>query len=437
MKTIVITFAHLSWQKGSVAQVVSFVKEWRRTNGPTRFVLVSQYPELDELPAEELGVEIAGHSFNHWSSPNIQNLRWLGSLWLAVVVHWLSKVGIARTWSFRNNVIRTFFEADLVADLSGDSYRDRPGGFAPAHNALLFGVRLLGKPLAIVSQSLGPFRSCHQAVTACALNGATCIYVREKSTIAKLEKIGVKLQNCILAPDVAFVLPKPQPDDLNSLWREATEPDTDQIWVGISMNCLMLDFTGNSDIYIGQMAEFATYIHETYGTNILLVPHVFHSSALGMDDVVPCSDLAAELGHPKWLSFLQDDHSPVELKGIISCCEVFIAARMHAGIASLSSGVPTIFLSWSHKYRALLEEIGLEQFTWESRDGTVEELILMFDDLWRDRVEIRKQLEAYTAGAAKSISDTIAQIARNTGLEQDMREAGTSEASPTKQGRSQ
>ena len=419
VNTVVITFAHLSWQKGSVAQVVSFVREWRRANGPTRFVLVSQFPELDRPAAAELDVEIAGHRCGRGCSPNLQNLRWLASLWLAVLARRLGWEGAAPSLFRRNSVICAFHRADLVADLSGDSYRDRPGGFAPAHNALLLGVRLLGIPLAIISQSLGPFRWYNRGITARALNSADSIYLRERSTLAQLEMMGVAGERCLLAPDVAFALPLPPTEHLDWIWRRATAGATEKIWIGISMNCLMLDFTENSRIYIDQMTRLARHIHSTCGAGVLLVPHVFHSSALGMDDVVPCRELAHALGHPAWLRYLEDDHSPMELKGIISRCEALVAARMHAGIAGLSSGVPTMLLSWSHKYRALLAEIGLERFTWESSDGSVDELLATFDELWSCRARIRTQLEEYRDDAVVSIARVLGQVMARAGLSSD------------------
>ena len=62
-----------------------------------------------------------------------------------------------------------------------------------------------------------------------------------------------------------------------------------------------------------------------------------------------------------------------------------IASRMHAGIAGLSSGVPTLFAGWSHKYLGLMEEIGLGEFVWEQRDAAPGSLPPLFDRMWRER----------------------------------------------------
>ena len=57
-RTVLLTFATVSWQKGSAAQVQSLVAELRRTRPDLRFRLLSQCPELDGAAAKELGVEI-------------------------------------------------------------------------------------------------------------------------------------------------------------------------------------------------------------------------------------------------------------------------------------------------------------------------------------------------------------------------------------------
>lgn len=409
MTNILLTFCHLSWQKGSVAQVISFVQEWRHVNGPANFTIVSQYPELDRKMAAELDIRVVGHNTGRWSSPNLQNLRWLGSLLLANWARLLQRIGIPVGLLLRNEVTRAFLETDMVADLSGDSYRDRPGGFSPAHNILSLAVRVLGKPLCLVSQSLGPFHPVNHALTRWALNGTACLYLREASTPRILDHMGAVRAPRVMAPDIAFKLPLPEAEALSALWDRVTAPPPRQPadWVGISTNCLMLDFKGHDGPYVDQMVALIRHIRSANNPNILLVPHVIHHRGLGTDDVEPCRQIAAALGAPPWLRFSEEDMSPIELKGLISKCEVFLAARMHAGIAGLSSSTPTAFLSWSHKYQALLADIGLEKFNWEFGTGTNFELLQMYDELWKNRTEIRDRLRTYNDSAGEKIAAAL------------------------------
>ena len=46
-------------------------------------------------------------------------------------------------------------------------------------------------------------------------------------------------------------------------------------------------------------------------------------------------------------------NSPIEAKNLISAMDIFVGSRMHATIAALSSGVPTIPVSYSNKFSGL------------------------------------------------------------------------------------
>lgn len=82
---------------------------------------------------------------------------------------------------------------------------------------------------------------------------------------------------------------------------------------------------------------------------------------------------------------------------------------MHAAIAALSSGVPTIMLSWSHKYPGLMEEIGLQKLVW-SLQSRAEELEALIEELWQERAVIRHRLHAYTRAAQDAVHAEVARI---------------------------
>jgi len=407
-----LTFTNLSWQKGSAAQVVSFIREFRRIHGPTRFILLSQYCDLDNLLAKTCNVDVVGYPFTPGISPTLQNCRWLWQVVLTVIFYGLGKIRIKTAFLERNAIASALIQTDMVADLSGDSYRDRPGGFSLAHNIFLISMMLLSKPIVLVSQSLGPFRWYNRILTSMVLKKLNFIYVREKRSLALIEGLGVKSDNILLAPDIAFMLSVPDEWKPRRSWQDAgvSERYPNHGVVGISVSCLMMELPDKGARYLDAIVAAASHAHEKYGARILLVPHVVNRPELGADDRGACKHVFDILGRPDWVMIVDGDCGPGELKGIISGCDLFVASRMHAGIAALSSSIPTIFLAWSHKYRGLLEEIGLEKYVWELEREHPSILPALLDDLWLNRIETRRILDAYRLLASQQITKTLKSI---------------------------
>ncbi|NIN03283.1 MAG: polysaccharide pyruvyl transferase, partial [Hydrotalea flava] len=71
-----------------------------------------------------------------------------------------------------------------------------------------------------------------------------------------------------------------------------------------------------------------------------------------------------------------------ELKGIIGRCDLFIGARMHSNIASISMHVPTVALAWSHKYHGIMKMVEQEKYVCDIRTTTFNELVSKINDAW-------------------------------------------------------
>ena len=181
-RTVLLTFATVSWQKGSAAQVESLVAELRKTRSDLRFRLLSQCPELDRGPARELGVEVVDPGFAPGAGRDRRSVSLMSRRLASIGAGGMRRAIPGWRAGASDPVARAYREADFVLDLSGDSYRDRPGGFAPAHHANLMAARAAGVPYGLVSQSLGPFRAPNRPIVRYLLSGAALIYIRERRT---------------------------------------------------------------------------------------------------------------------------------------------------------------------------------------------------------------------------------------------------------------
>ena len=85
------------------------------------------------------------------------------------------------------------------------------------------------------------------------------------------------------------------------------------------------------------IAHSIDYLIEKYDINVLLIPHVYSSSN---DDRKSIKKIYAILKNKSNVEIIRNEYSPDELKGIIGLCDLLVAARMHATIASTSMSIP-------------------------------------------------------------------------------------------------
>ncbi len=56
-----------------------------------------------------------------------------------------------------------------------------------------------------------------------------------------------------------------------------------------------------------------------------------------------------------------------EIKGVIGTCDFFVGSRMHACIAALSQGIPTIGVAYSKKFRGVFESMNAGDWVIDAR----------------------------------------------------------------------
>lgn len=300
-------------------------------------------------------------------------------------------------------VLLQYQASDLIIDLSGDSLSD-------LHNIALipllgdFMAILLKKKIVVFSQSIGPFNKLTKPLARFCLNNANLITLREKESLRILNELGCDNPNVQIIPDIAFSLqPCSQQRISEILASEGLDPVGSRPFVGLGTSALLSNIHNNEGSYEEMMAVLADYIVEKLNAHLLLIPHVTQPGEY--NDKAAALAIHRKAKNKAAISVLNGDYLPAETKGIIGKCELFIGARMHSNIASISMCVPTIAVGWSHKYRGIMESVGQEKYCCDYSTISLDDLTSKVNDIWIRREETKNTLCSEVPRLQKSILD--------------------------------
>lgn len=175
------------------------------------------------------------------------------------------------------------------------------------------------------------------------LRDFSLITARESLTYETMLKLG--FDNVKLYPDPAFTLKSETP----------TEPlfENDRDIVGINISPLIISYEKKQDITLKCYAALIKRILDTTDFNIALVSHVISKTSNDSDAARRLLEFTGKCDRIK----VFDKGNAEQIKGIISKCRFFVAARTHASIAAYSQKIPTLVVGYSVKSEGIAKDI--------------------------------------------------------------------------------
>ena len=255
----------------------------------------------------------------------------------------------------RISFLKLFSNCDFVIDIGeGDSFTDIYGFVRFFKLALSkFIVLISGTPLIHAPQTIGPFESpLARMVANILLRKSTKVFTRDGLSTEYLRNHSLT-KDVTEASDVAFMLP---------FRRGILENENGRINIGLNVSGLLFNggYTGKNQFglmsnYQDTIAELVDTLHATDAYNIYLVPHVISDTFQSEDDYR--TNIEIQKARP-FLKLAPKFSCPAEAKSFISGLDLLIGSRMHATIAAISSGVPSLPIAYSRKFAGLLSSIG-------------------------------------------------------------------------------
>ena len=323
--------------------------------------LTSAYPEIAE--------RVHGLPALQWTP------RHLGSR--AAVALWLLR-SLAWTLSWRAGrpldrllgppelrLMRAYADADLVLGVGGAYLRD---GYGLSY-LRLWQMRLaclMGKPVALYAQSVGPLAPNGRLARWLRPTFARLALVTLRDAVSAriLADAGVRMRRCEVTADAALSL-APVPPDPSRDWQPAGEGPL----IGVSVLHWHKFARGSFEAYAAAMAEALDLLYERRGvrlhflsTTVAPAEAQIDVSGTSRDDLSAAREVAGRLRRcpPDSVRISQEPIDLVTLRARIAAHDLWIGTRMHSCIFATMAGVPTLPIAYEPKVRGYFELLGLE-----------------------------------------------------------------------------
>ncbi len=352
--TILITGASLSVNYGAQAMALSLIYKLQKYNPHIRIFFSTPYVDLDRYMAGQLGIALIDRgSFG----------KYIENAFRIVCVKLLGVTKLA------NNYVRAYLSSDVILDISGDMLTDTYGYkvFFRKFKEFII-MNMLKKKVIILPQSMGPFHHFGtEAVAQFFLKKAEIVMPREKITQVVLQRLCLENISPIY-PDLALSL-QPFSDSEDVSHYAHLIAKSKKTVIGLSISGSITRYAGqrkksnaneDQELFISKFATALQTIRNKYNVVFVFVPHVIGPTRED-DDRIVSRKVARKINEQDCI-LVEDIEDSRKLKYLISCCDLFIGSRMHANIAALSSGVPTMSIAYSHKYLGIMEMFGLEKY---------------------------------------------------------------------------
>jgi polysaccharide pyruvyl transferase WcaK-like protein len=121
-------------------------------------------------------------------------------------------------------------------------------------------------------------------------------------------------------------------------------------------------FNDDPSHYLSAMATLVEELMMTTGQPVVIAAHSYERSDTRhrMNDRPTLLELAERLSHLSDVTVIDEELTAGQLRHLISCSTFLVTSRFHAMISALATCTPVYVIGWSHKYREVLSEFGLE-----------------------------------------------------------------------------
>lgn len=348
--------------------------------------------------------KLAGGGTNRRTRYLVVNLliNWFAAI--SGIYHW--KGWPNKSWL---SLFEAYHDADLVVAVSGNQFFSS-GRYGWPLLAIAMSVQLakvFKKPVYIMPQSIGPFRSWwEKLLLRRSYSTARKIFIRDFQSLHLAGEVKLPSSRVQYVPDPAFTLKVASDSEAQAIL-EKYGYKRGMLTIGVTVIASMPSYLNQQQItnYYAVVASSLSELARKCDLDVFFFHQVIGPSNQE-DDRIATSIVTHLMSiSPERIHVIEDILKPDLLKACYGRMDIFLASRLHSGIFSLSMGIPTVFIGYLSKTRGILEALGIENNILELGELSQERLFIMLENTWLSRNTLRTSI-------IDKISNTIKQIQR-------------------------
>ena len=317
-----------------------------------------------------------------------------------------NKIGLNLSFLIEGGIFKDLADSEVILDFNGDIFpTDSHPALVLMHVFEIAALSNIGIPIVGFISSPGPFKSpFHRLVSRFKFRYVSLFLNREPISSELMRQLGIQ-KPIVNTACPAFLL-KPVATEVarEILINEGINLNGNPL-VGITLCGYNLHSQRtwrkphNFDD-VDQYVPMLRYLLEKIGATVFLLPHVYRLNpyTVGAEHINgPDYDILLHLfkkangeKYEGRLRLIDGKYSPAQAKGMIGQCDMFISGRLHAAVAAMSQGVPTVLLGYGHKHKGFARLLDQEEQVYFGRNS--EELVSYIAKAWENRDNISEIL---------------------------------------------
>lgn len=307
-------------------------------------------------------------------------------------------------------IFNLYRHSDLIASVSSTHFltTGKYGWPLPIKTLMANLASRMKKPFVVLPQSIGPLRwDWERRLLAKTFNNANLVLLRDRASMRLADQLGLSNDKVKFAPDPAFAYPAENRKIGEKILERYSYSNTKK-----SIGVTLIPWQGRSitreaiAAYYKNLATFLDKFHHQIGAHVYLFNQVLGPTVFDDDRVAADQFLANYSQPPSWLSYVNEELTPGELKACYGLMDLFVATRLHSGIFSLGMNVPVIFVGYGTKTIGMMEWLGLQDYVVNINDVTEGKLLELASKAWANKEDYQHYLATKIPQIQQEVFDT-------------------------------